>query len=106
MHFVRDHIPSKKHSIKKLPTESFMVELNLRKKKRLLSCFYNPNNEIIESHFDSIFKSSDIHSNIYEYVILLEIHDLISLLKATCFKNPKNPSYIDLVLTSKPPKFY
>ena len=57
MHFVRDDIPSKKHSIKKLPTESFLVELNLRKKKRLLSCFYNPNIGITESHFDPIFKT-------------------------------------------------
>ena len=69
INFVRNDIPSKRLSVKKLPTESFLVELNLRKKKCFLSCFCNPNNGIIESHLDIIFKSSDIHSNIQTHFV-------------------------------------
>ena len=61
MLFVHNDIPSKMISIEKLPTEGFLVKLNLRKKKWLINCFYNPNNGNIESHLVSISKSLDIH---------------------------------------------
>ena len=48
MLFVRNDIPSKMISIEKLPTESFLLELNLRKKKRVFNCSYYPNNGNIE----------------------------------------------------------
>ena len=57
MLFVRNDIPSKMISVEKLATESFLVELHLRKKKWLINCSYNPNNRNIESHLDSISKS-------------------------------------------------
>ena len=67
---------------------------------------------------DSISKSLDIHLNRYENVFLLgdfnasiedsfmknicDNYNLKSLVKEpTCFKNTKNPSYIDLILTNK-----
>ena len=59
MLFVHNDIPSKMISIEKLPTEGFLVKLNLRKK--LINCFYNPNNGNIESHLVSISKTLDIH---------------------------------------------
>ena len=34
-----------------------------------------------------------------------ENYDLISLIKTKCFKNPDNPSCIDLILTKKPRSF-
>ena len=43
--FVREDIPSKLLSVENSPTEAFFVEINLRKKKWLLSCAYNPNRE-------------------------------------------------------------
>ena len=109
-------------SIEKLPTESFLIELNLRTRKRLINCSYNPNNGNIESHLDSVSRSLDIHLNRYENVILLgdfnastedsfmksfcENYDLRSLVKeSTCFKNPENPSFFDLILTKKPGSF-
>ena len=61
MLFVRNDIPLKIISIEKLPTESFLVELNLRKKKWLINYFYNPNNGNIQSHLNSVSKSLDIH---------------------------------------------
>ena len=71
---------------------------------------------------DSVSKSLDIHLNRCENAILLgdfnasiedsfmknfcENYDLRSLVKEpTCFKNPENPSCIDLILTNKPRSF-
>ena len=71
MLFVRNDIPSKMISIDKLPTESFLVGLNLRKKKWLINCPHNPNNENIESHLGSDSKRLDIHVKKYEDGILL-----------------------------------
>ena len=117
MVFVRDNISSKM-IIEKLPAESFLIELNLRKKRWLVNCFYNPNNGNIESYLNSISKSLDIHLNRYEKLILLrdynastedlflknfsENYDLRSFIKeTTCFKIPENPSCTDLILTNK-----
>ena len=119
MLFVRNDIRLKMISIEKLPIESFLIELNLRKKKWLINCSHNPNNENTESDLDSVSKSLDVHLNRYENVILLvdcnasledsfmknccENYDLRSLVKESmCFNNPENPSCIDLILT----KFY
>ena len=44
MLFIRSDIPVKVISTDKSPFESFYVELNFRKKKWLLNCSYNPNN--------------------------------------------------------------
>ena len=57
MLFVRNHIPSKMISIEKLPIESFLIKSNLRKRRWLINCYYNPNNGNIESHLDSVSKS-------------------------------------------------
>ena len=122
MLFVRNDIPSKKISIEKLLTESFLIELYLRKKRWLISYSYNPNNGNIESHLDTVSKSLDMHLKRYKNVILLgdfnanikdsfmknfcENFDLRSLVKEpACFKNPENPSCIDLILTKKPRSF-
>ena len=122
MLFVRNDIPSKKISIEKLPTESFLIELYLRKKRWLISYSYNPNNGNIESHLDTVSKSLDMHLKRYKNVILLggfnanikdsfmknfcENFDLRSLVKEpACFKNPENSSCIDLILTKKPRSF-
>ena len=50
MLFVCNDILSKKISIEKLPTESFLIELYLRKKRWLINFSYNPNNGNIEFH--------------------------------------------------------
>ena len=44
MLLIRSDIPVKVISTDKSPFESFYVELNFRKKKWLLNCSYNPNN--------------------------------------------------------------
>ena len=70
MLFVRNGIPSKTIPIEKLPTESFLTELNLTKKKWLINYSYSFNNGNTESHLDAISKSFDINLNRYENVIL------------------------------------
>ena len=71
MWFIRSDIPAKVISTDKNPFESFYVELNFRKKKWLLSCSYNPNNENIESHLNGLTRSIASLSLKYENIILL-----------------------------------
>ena len=109
-------------STDKNPFESIYVELNFRKKKWLLNCSYNPNNNHIESRLNCLSRSIDSLSSKYENLILLddfnsymddspmigfcETYNLRNLVKhPTCFKNPENPSCIDLLLTNKPLSF-
>ena len=47
MLFVRNDISSKMISIEKLPTENFLIELNLRKTRWLINYSYNRNNGIL-----------------------------------------------------------
>ena len=108
MLFARSDIPAKVISADKNPFESFYVELNFRKKKWLLSCSYNPNNENIESHLNGLTRSIASLSLKYENIILLgdfnscmddspmigfcETYKLRNLVKhPTCLKNPENP---------------
>ena len=122
MLFIRSDIPAKVISTDKNPFESFYVELNFRKKKWLLNCSYNPNNNNIESRLNCLSRSIDSLSSKYGNLILLddfnsymddspmigfcETYNLRNLVKhPTCFKNRENPSCIDLLLTNKPLSF-
>ena len=89
-----------------------------------MNCSYNPNNNNIdvESHLNCLSKSIDSLSSKFENIILLgdfnscmddspmigfcETYELRNVVKhPTCFKNPENPSCIDLLLTNKPLSF-
>ena len=59
--FVRNDIPSKVIFIERLPTNIFLIELNLRKKKWLINRSYNPNNGNNESHLDLFSMGLRIH---------------------------------------------
>ena len=59
MLFVRNDIPAKVFSTDNRSIESFYVELNFRKEKRLLICSNNPKDSSIESHLGSRSKSID-----------------------------------------------
>ena len=104
------------------PIENFYVESNFWKKKWLLNRSYNPQHSSIESHLDSLSKSIDSLSSKYDNFILLgdfnscmedspmktfgEIYKLRNLInEPICFKNPENPTCIDLILTNKPLSF-
>ena len=120
--FVREDIPSKLISLEKLDIEGIFVELNFRKKKWLLSCSYNSNKSAIEDHLNALRRNLDLYSAHYENMIIIgdfntdvnqscmmsfcESYTLSSLIKEpTCYKNPQNPSCLDLILTNSPYSF-
>ena len=121
MVFVREDIPSRVLSSNK-SIESLFIELNFRKKKWLLCCTYNPNRKNISSHLNLLRKSLDLYSAEYEHFIIVgdfntevtqtsmkvfcDSYEFKNLIKdATCYKNPENPSCIDLILTNNPNSF-
>ena len=120
--YVREDIPAKLLSHDFPSAESFFIDINLHKKKWLINCTYNPHKSNIGKHLDVISRSLDTFSTKYENIILLgdfnacvgdealqsfcKSYSLHSLIKQpTCFKNPDNPSCIDLFLTNKPRSF-
>ena len=121
--FVREDIPSKEITFDSdTNMEHMFIEINLRKKKWLISCSYNPHTELIEQHLNHIGKGLDSLSNKFENLILLgdfnaevsnsfmesfcEIYNVRSLIKKpTCFKNSENPTCIDLILTNHKKSF-
>ena len=118
MVFVREDIPSRVLSLNK-SIESLFIELNFRKKKWLLCCAYNPNRKNISSHLDLLRRRLDLYSAEYEHFIIVgdfntevtqtsikvfcDSYEFKNLIKdATCYKNPENPSCIDLILANNP----
>ena len=102
--------------------EGFFIELNLRRKKWLLCCSYNPKYSQISHHLKEIGKDLDVLTSKYENIVLMgdlsaeptdtalsdfcEIYNLKNVIKdKTCFKNPNKPSCIDLVITNRPKSF-
>ena len=123
MLYIREDIPSRLIE-KKLRNNSeyFFVEINLRKKRWLLCCSYNPHKNSISTHIDFLRRELDLHSSNYENFILLgdfnsemtdkNLKDFCNLYllknlikKPRCFKNPENPKTIDLILTNRPRSF-
>ena len=107
MLFLREDISSKLLSVENSPTDTFFKEINIRKRKWLFSCSYNLNRENIENHLETLSKN---HFNVCVEEIsmswLCDTFGLKSLIKdATCYKNPVNPSSIDLILTNYPRRF-
>ena len=100
-------------------TEGIFIELNFRKKKWLLSC---PSKSNIISHLEHLRRNLDLYSANYNNLLLMgdfnvntselnmkdfcDSYGLKSLIKVpTCFKNPENPSCIDLILINNPLSF-
>ena len=119
--FVREDIAS---SLLKIDTsiEALYVEINVRKKKWLIGCSYNPQKSLIAKHLTEIGKDLDIFSANYDNFILLgdfnsepkeqyvkdfcHVYNCKNIIKEnTCFKNPENPSCIDLFITNRPACF-
>ena len=122
MLYAREDIPVKLLSVEPLPTECFFVEINLRKRKWLVCCSYNPHRDNIKNHLQVISANLDLYSSKYEHIIVMgdfnvdigdkfmgdfcEPYNLSSLIKeSACYKNPENPSCIDLILTNSPRSF-
>ena len=93
--------------------EGFCIEVNIRKKKGLLVCKYNPNKNLILNHLKEIGKNVDNYSSKYDNFILLgdlnseptesavkdfcQIYGCQNLIKDnTCLENPEKLSCIDI----------
>ena len=123
--YVRDNIPS---NLVKLDQnfdnfEGFFIELELSKENKwLLSYSYNPHKSNIKQHLSNISKGLDKLNPKYDNILVIgdlnsemsepsldefcQTYNLESIVnKPTCFKNPKNSSCIDLMLTNKQERF-
>ena len=119
MLYVREDIPSKLLSVENQPIEGFYIELNLRRKKWLISGTYNPHRNNIGNDLDSLSKNLALYPSAYDNYIVIDnfdieadskemsnfcyTFDLTNLIKErTCYKNLDNPSCIS---TNKPLNF-
>ena len=119
--YIRDDIPASLLS-NSFKIESIFVEINFRKKKWLICASYNPHKSNISNHLHHLSKGLDNYIGNYDNILLsgdfnsefsepclnnfCDIYNLKNLLKEpTCFKNPDNPSCVDLFLTNRPRTF-
>ena len=58
--YAREDIPVKLLSVEPLPTECFFVEINLRKRKWLVCCSYNPHSDNIKNYLQVISANLDL----------------------------------------------
>ena len=122
--YVRDNLPcrSLKMQMAYDTLEGIFIEINLRKTKWLVFGGYNFDKSNIDSYLKNLGPNLDHYMAKYENWIILgdfnsEMHEasmrefcslynLDNLIhEPTCFKNPLNPSHIDLILTNKPKSF-
>ena len=119
MLYVKEHIPCRmlsKFTFEK-EIEAFAIEINLRQVKWLLVYSYNPNFCNLPVYLNVIDKASEFYSKTQDKTLIAgdfnaqisdiklntfcRIWNLKSLGKEpACFKNPNNPSCIDLFLTN------
>ena len=117
--YVRDQLPCVAIPLENKPKdiECIFLDLRIRKKKFLLIGGYNPDKSLIShflghvikyidknlANFDHFLILGDFNSSISEKAMkeFCDIYDLDNLIKKpTCFKNPNNPSSIDVILTN------
>ena len=82
------------------PIEGLYIELNVHKRKWLLSCSYNPNKSNIMNHL-KIFRFTFIRLWTLSMQSFLELcgHTIL-ISEPPCHKNPERFSSIDLILTN------
>ena len=102
--------------------EGIFFEINLKKSKWLVFGGYNPTKGNIDNFikgispildrylpkYDNFILLGDFNSEMHEYTMkeFSDTYNLSNLIKEpTCFKNPLNPSLIDLILTNRPRSF-
>ena len=114
--YVWDSIPYKLIPMRNSTKEGFFIELKSRKNKWLLCCSYNPHRRF-SNHLSNIGRNLDLLSTNYRNILLLgdfnakvennflkefcDLYGMKSLIRIpTCYKNPANPTCIDLMLTN------
>ena len=122
--YVKDDIFSRLLTDHRLPdnNECLFTESNIRNKKWLLCCLYNPHKNNISNHISHLSKGLDNYISPYDNILFLgdfnskpskncvndffNAYNLSNLVKEpTCFKDPDNLSCIDLFLTNRPKCF-
>ena len=117
---VRDDMPSRLLTDYKIKDnlELFFVEVNIRKKKWLRSCSYNPHKSNISNHLHHLNKGLDVYLKSYDNILNMgdfnsefsenclngfcNVNSLKTLNRGpTCLKNPSKPSCIDLFFTNR-----
>ena len=122
--YVREDIPCKRLKTDKISgdIEGIFIELNINNNKWFLMGGYNPNNESTTYFFSRVSIVIDMYLKDYENIILIgdfnssiaeittrefcqmyNLHNLIN--EPTCYKNPNNPSSIDMILTNRKHSF-
>ena len=120
--FVREDIPCKRLNTINDDIEAIFFEINFRKRKWLFCGGYNPHNCKISSYVNALGKSLDNFIKSYDNLVILgdlnaeaddlhlitfcETYKFKHLVKVpTCFKNPINPTCIDIILTNRVHQF-
>ena len=121
--YVGDDIPTKlvKHDFG-TSIENLSVGINLQKRKRFFNGSYNPQKNKISNHLNYLNFVCSKYGKVYDNFIFMgdfnvpmsdeAMEDFCSLSileslikKRTCYKNHKNPTCIDLILTNRPGYF-
>ena len=108
--------------MKNFTIKGFFIKLNLRKKKWLLCCTYNPNRSFISDYLNTAGKNINLLLANYENFFLMgdlnveghgflkefcNLHNLKNLIEVpTCFKNSDFPTSIDVMLTTSYRSFH
>ena len=71
--YFRNNITSKLLKIENLPSdiEAIFIEMNIKSKKWLLCCTYNPNKSLIENHQQQLQKQLESFSERYEHFLIM-----------------------------------
>ena len=117
----RIYIPTKLTE-SQMKIEGILIELNLRRKRWLLCCSFNPKYSQISYHLQKIGKNLDVLTSKYDNIIIgdfnaepantavsnfCEIYNLKNITREkACFKYPNNPGSIDVLITTNRPKSF
>ena len=69
--FIKEDIPCSILNITQLKIDTLLIEINLRKRKWLLCCTYNPHKNLIVAHLKEIQVALDVLSSKYENIIII-----------------------------------
>ena len=122
--YVREDIPCKRLKTNNVSGDigGIFLELNIGITKWFLMGGYNPNNDSISYFLNHVSKVIDMYMKDYGNIILLgdfnspvtevtmseicQTYNLYNLItEPICYKNPNNPSSIDMILTNRKNSF-
>ena len=71
--YLRNNITSELLKIENLPSdiEAIFIEMNIKSKKWLVCCTYNPNKSLIENHLRQLQKQLEASSERYEHFLIM-----------------------------------